>query len=205
MADGRSFYDVLGVMPDAADQQIRRRFKELARRIHPDRFQGDEKEQAELDFQSVTQAFNVLTDPNRRRDHDFELAQASSGRQEHDADRALKVYMQRGHKAFREKKWAEAAESFRRAAEERPDHGRAWFQLAAVCMRNPRWRSHAVDAVSRACDLEPMNVGYLALAGRIMVDAGFAAKAERFYTDALHWGGADAAIEQAVADLRRSR
>ena len=205
MSERKSFYDVLGVMPDANEQHIRRRFKELAKRMHPDRFQGEEKQQAELDFQEVTQAFNVLTDPNRRRDHDFELSHLTAGRQEVDADRVLKAYMQRGHRAFRERRFAEAAENFRRAAEERPTHGPAWFQLAVTCVNNPRWKTQAVDAVTRACELEPMKVEYLTLGGRILGQAGFSNKAEKFYTDALHWGGDDPAIEQAVEELRRSR
>ena len=196
---------MLGVLPDANEQHIRRRFKELAKRMHPDRFHGEEKAQAELEFQEVTQAFNVLTDANRRRDHDFELAQATTGRQEQDADRVLKAYMQRGHKAFRERKWAEAAESFRRAAGERPDHAKAWYHLAVTCAETPRWKTQAVEAITRACALAPMNVDYLTLGGRILGQAGFASRAEKFYTDALHWGGDDPAIERAVEEIKRSR
>ena len=206
MPEGKkSFYDVLGVMPDASEQRIRRRFKELARRMHPDRFQGEDKLRAELAFQEVTQAFNVLTDPNRRRDHDFELAQMASGRREPDADRVLRAFMQRGQKAFRDRRLAEAAENFRRATEERPDHARAWFQLAVTCAKNPRWKQQAVDAATRACELEPMNVEFLTFGARILAQAGLASRAEKFYTDALHWGGADPAIEQAIEELRRSR
>ena len=192
-------------MPDASEAQIRRRFKELARRMHPDRFQGEEKENAELEFQSVTEAFNTLADSNRRREHDFDLAQMLAGHEDRDADRVLRVYLQRGQKAFRERRWAEAAESFRRGTEERPDNASAWYQLAMACFKNPRWKTQAVEAVTRACALEPMNVEYLKLGGQILGRAGLSTRAEKLYTEALHWGGDDPAIEQAIAELRRAR
>ena len=204
MAEKHSFYDILGVTPDASTARIRSRFKELARRLHPDRFHGEDGGGGGGDFQAITEAFNVLTDPDRRRDHDFQLAQAPV-RQERDSDRIAQVMLQRGQKAFRGGKYAEAAESFRRATVERPDMGRAWYHLALACSKSPRWKTQAVDAITRACELEPMNVEYLTLGGRVLAQAGLAAKAEKFYTEALHWGGEDPAIEQAVAELRRPR
>ena len=69
----RDFYAVLAVPRNATEDQIRRRFRELARTRHPDRFRGAEKERAEKDFQAITQAFNVISDPERRRLHDLEL------------------------------------------------------------------------------------------------------------------------------------
>ncbi|HEY4588113.1 MAG TPA: DnaJ domain-containing protein, partial [Thermoanaerobaculia bacterium] len=65
----RDFYTVLAVPRNATEDQIRQRFRELARTRHPDRFQGGEKARAEKEFQEITQAFNVLVDPERRRRH----------------------------------------------------------------------------------------------------------------------------------------
>ena len=69
------YYAVLGVAREAGAGEIRRRFRELARERHPDRFQGEEKARAEREFQALTEAFNVLYDPARRRLHDAELSQ----------------------------------------------------------------------------------------------------------------------------------
>ena len=63
----RDHYAVLGTDRNATRDQIRDRFRKLARERHPDRFQGDEREKAELAFQAITEAFNVLSDPDRRR------------------------------------------------------------------------------------------------------------------------------------------
>ena len=69
----RDFYAVLAVARSATDDQIRQRFRQLARERHPDRFTGEEKQAAELMFQEITQAFNVLSDPELRRQHDLDL------------------------------------------------------------------------------------------------------------------------------------
>src|ERR1700689_114562 len=117
----RDFYAVLAIAKSASGDQIRQRFRQLARERHPDRFQGDKKQAAEVEFQEITQAFNVLSDPERRRQHDIDLAR----RQETGSDpkQAGRVYLQRGNKAYREKNILEAVDNFDRAT--RADPGNA--------------------------------------------------------------------------------
>src|SRR3954447_10204024 len=97
----RDFYAVLAVPRNATEDQIRQRFRELARTRHPDRFQGPEKVRAESEFQEITQAFNVLIDPERRRRHDVELVRPDEGAPV-DGRQLFKVYLQRGVKAYKE-------------------------------------------------------------------------------------------------------
>ena len=75
----RDFYAILALPRNASEEQIRQRFRELARERHPDRFQGEAKARAEGEFQEITQAFNVLFDPERRRGHDLELTRPEPG------------------------------------------------------------------------------------------------------------------------------
>jgi curved DNA-binding protein CbpA len=202
----KNYYAILGVLQEATDADIRARFKELARRLHPDHFRGAEKAKAEERFQAITEAVNVLTNASRRRDHDFELAQHKNlDRRGQDGDRVAAAYMQRGTKAYRERNWVQAADSFHRATEVQPQNARAFYLLALSCTQNRRFKQQAVNAISRACELEPMNVEYLTLGGRILADAGLAARAEKFYTSALRWGGPDPAIEEALQKLRKPR
>ena len=205
MSPEKNYYAVLGVLQGATEAEIRARFKELVRRHHPDRFQGDEKAAAEERFQAITEAMNVLTSPERRRDHDFHLAQSKGDRKGQEGDRVAQVYLRRGAKAYRERNWVQAADGFHRATELQPQNARAWYLLALTCTQNRRWQQQAVNAIGRACELEPMNVEYLELGGQILAGAGLAARAEKFYTAALRWGGPDAAIEEALLKLRKPR
>jgi len=205
MRSEKNHYSTLGVLPDATQRQIKGRFRELARRLHPDHHPGEGKQQAEQNFQAITEAFNVLSNPKRRREHDSELVRPRRESRGQDSERVARVYVQRGIKAFREKKWAQAAESFQRATKAQPGNSQAWYYLARACFEGRKWQDHAVEAISRACDQEPMNVDYLKLGGRILARAGLTTRAEKFYTEALHWGGADTAVEQALLELKKVR
>ena len=62
----RDYYDVLGVSPGAGADEIKRAYRQLARRYHPD-ISGDDRTTA---FLEVSQAFEVLRDAERRRSYD---------------------------------------------------------------------------------------------------------------------------------------
>jgi molecular chaperone DnaJ len=62
----RDYYHVLGVSPDASADEIKRAYRQLARRYHPD-ISGDERSTA---FVEAAHAYEVLNDPQRRRHYD---------------------------------------------------------------------------------------------------------------------------------------
>ncbi|MCA1559410.1 MAG: DnaJ domain-containing protein [Acidobacteria bacterium] len=66
----RDYYDVLGVSPDAGADEIKRAYRQLARRYHPD-ISGDDRGAAFLD---VSRAYEVLRQPARRKSYDAGLA-----------------------------------------------------------------------------------------------------------------------------------
>lgn len=208
------YYVTLGVARNATTMQIRERFRQLVRERHPDRYKGEDKSRAEREFQTITQAFNVLVNPDSRRQHDQDLAEGHRGTQGRQPGEAAKVYMQRGVKAFREERYLEAAENFNRATQERPENARAWYSLARTCQLEERWLPRAVTAILRACELEPMNAEYLTLAGRILSDADDPVRAAEFYRKSLVWGADEEFVREELkrldkrtdsASTRRSR
>ena len=198
----KDYYSILGVAQHASPQEIRERFLDLARQHHPDLHHGADKAEAEEAFQEFTQAFNVLSDPDRRREIDEQLARPEAPAQT-DRPQASKVYLQRGIKAYRARNYAEAAENFTLATQQDAKDARAWSYLAQACQHQPRLGAKARKAIATACQLEPMNATYLKLAGKLFTQAEMYARAEKYYVAAQNWGGDDADVEQALATLRK--
>ncbi|HVR98171.1 MAG TPA: DnaJ domain-containing protein [Thermoanaerobaculia bacterium] len=195
----RDLYAILALPRNASQEQIRQRFRQLARERHPDRFQGDAKKAAESEFQEITQAFNVLIDAERRRQHDLELARPAD--QAADPRQLARLFMQRGVKAYKEKSWLEAADNFDRATQADPNNAQAWHHLALASSQHSNWISRGVAAIERACELEPMNAAYFKQAGRICALAGQTERARYYYYQAIEWGGDDPVVRRALEEL----
>ncbi len=64
----RNYYEILGVARDADDGAIKKAFRQLALKYHPDRNPGDET--AEERFKEINEAYAVLSDPDKRAQYD---------------------------------------------------------------------------------------------------------------------------------------
>lgn len=62
------YYEILGVKPDAADEEIRRAYRALAKKYHPDRNKNDKG--AEQKFKEISKAYEVLRDREKRAQYD---------------------------------------------------------------------------------------------------------------------------------------
>src|SRR5689334_4671710 len=73
--DGRTYYMILGVPRSETPGGIRSAYHDLAKKLHPD-VAG---EQATRAFQELSEAYDVLSDPQRRRAYNDELRRAERG------------------------------------------------------------------------------------------------------------------------------
>ncbi len=64
----RDFYDILGVATDASSEQIKKAYRRLAVKYHPDKNPNDAT--AEEKFKECAEAYSVLSDPEKRREYD---------------------------------------------------------------------------------------------------------------------------------------
>ena len=69
MAGKRDYYEVLGVSKDATDEQLKKAYRKLAKKYHPDA-NLDNKKEAEKKFKEVNEAYETLSDPQKRRMYD---------------------------------------------------------------------------------------------------------------------------------------
>ncbi len=66
----RDFYEVLGVGRSASDDEIKKAYRKLAMKFHPDRNQGDKAAAAEEKFKEVKEAYEMLSDPQKKAAYD---------------------------------------------------------------------------------------------------------------------------------------
>jgi curved DNA-binding protein len=80
--DFKDYYAVLGLNKTASQEEIKKTFRKLAVKYHPDRNPGDKK--AEEQFKEISEAYEVLSDPEKRQKYDqfgqyWKQAQGSPG------------------------------------------------------------------------------------------------------------------------------
>src|SRR6185437_16068416 len=66
----RDYYEVLGVVKSCDGEEIKRAYRRLAMKFHPDRNQGEAKTDAEIRFKECSEAYEVLSDPAKRKRYD---------------------------------------------------------------------------------------------------------------------------------------
>ena len=69
MSDEPDYYQILNVKPEATQEEIRKSYKKLAIKWHPDK-NPDNKEEAEKKFKEISAAYAVLGDKEKRREYD---------------------------------------------------------------------------------------------------------------------------------------
>ncbi len=80
----RDYYEVLGVPREAGVADIKRAYRRSALKYHPDNYKGDDKSEGEAKFKELAEAYEVLSDPQKRQLYDQYGHQGLRGAGVHD-------------------------------------------------------------------------------------------------------------------------
>ena len=162
-------YKILGVSPDASDEEIKRAYRALAKKYHPDRNPGDEE--AAKKMQQVNAAYEQIKNP--------EKAQQRGGYG------GYSQYDPFGFGGYRQQSYgsAESGDSYQQAAmnyirfgryrealnalENSTDRNARWYYLSALANQGLGNQVTALEHIRRAVSMEPDNQEYLDALNRI--------------------------------------
>lgn len=150
-------YEILGVAQKASADEIRRSYLGLARERHPDRFTDQaEKAKAHEFFQQLTEAFNTLSNEQRRRAYDQELQKPKLERPEDIAKDAFA----RALKQVEGGEQQEALDLLHVAIHHQPNEAQYHAALGRLLSRHPKHARDAVAALEKAAQLGPDKLAY---------------------------------------------
>ena len=66
---GKDYYDILGVSKNASAADIKKTYRKLALKYHPDQNEGNKA--AEAKFKEISEAYAVLSDPEKKKNYDM--------------------------------------------------------------------------------------------------------------------------------------
>jgi curved DNA-binding protein CbpA len=179
-----TLYDTLGVSQEASMQEIRSAFRRLTMKHHPDRFSGKDRQQAEQHFQSITEAFNVLSRPEARDKYDREISQGgqSDAMDPKEISRRLAA---KGAQELKAGRPAEAISNLESAVDHDNDNARAHYFLGVALTNSPVRQRDALRHLERAIQLEPNNPTIKAEAASVALANGMKNRAQRLAQEAL--------------------
>jgi len=153
-------YEVLGVREGASEEEIKKAYKELVKKYHPDKHQNNPlSELAEEKLQEINEAYNMLMGGNGAGS-----SRASGG---YSSNNTPADYMQ--CRRFIDQGNLQAAE---RILNSTNDRSAEWFFLSGMVSYRKGWYDDARNKIRTATDMAPGNIEYSQAYGRIMSMGG---------------------------------
>ena len=156
-------YKVLGVSPDASDEEIKRAYRRLAKKYHPDLNPGDQT--AAQKMQQVNAAYEQIKNPEKAQTHTGYGGQSGYGydpfggawQQSYQRQSTQDQYQQAAYQYIRFGRYQEALNALNNASE----RNARWYYLSALANNGLGNQVTALEHIRRAVSMDPGNAEYL--------------------------------------------
>ena len=146
-------YSVLGVSPNASDEEIKRAYRELARKYHPDNYQNNPlADLAEEKMKAINEAYETI---QKQREGGYAGTgysgggQSRAGQSQDPAFARIRMLINSGNLSQ-----AEAA------LDEMGEHSAEWYFLRGAVAYRKGWLDEAMQNYQIACQMDPNNMEY---------------------------------------------
>ena len=140
-------YKILGVSPDASDEEIKKAYRKLAKQYHPDLHPGDAE--AAKQMQRINAAYEQIKNPEKQNPY--------SGYQQAYQQNTDDQYQKAAFQYIRFRRYQEAINALNNATE-RNAH---WYYLSALAHDGLGNQVTALEHIRRAVSMDPGNMEYL--------------------------------------------
>lgn len=182
-------FEILEIAPGATPDEIKDAYHRLAKQWHPDRFSGAEKAAAEERFRNLSDAFNMLKDPNRRSEVDARAQSSQAGAPKEAAkpvaERSVEDWYQDAKEAMAAKDYSRAMGLVHYTIRLDPNHPEAYGLLAQLIEATHGDKRTLVKALENAIRLKPKDVESMIRLADTFQELGMQAKATRLREEAF--------------------
>jgi len=183
-----NYYQILDVVDDASQENIKKSYFRLARKFHPDLFSRElpEKTIQKIDevFGRITKAYQTLSDEKNRGEYDKELSSPPGDKRRNQAHEAEKRFRQ-GKTLFNQGRYEEALIFLEQSVRLSQDKASNFMLLAMTQAKLDIYRKEAEKNFIRATRLEPWNAEAFVGLGVLYKREGLHIKAKKQFERAL--------------------
>lgn len=148
-------YEVLGVSENATDQEVKNAYRELAKKYHPDNYQGSPLDDvAEKKMQEINEAYDKICDMRRNPDSSTNYSTSDS------STKYTRTNFPDVRKLIKEGRVDDAMQILNGVSA----HSRSaeWYFLMGMCFSRKGWNDQAYSYFQSACRMDSTNQEYMA-------------------------------------------